>query len=249
MEEKIKSIIGLYLKLSQEQIIASTVIDRSALVSSILLHRMYAHLAKEGFFVENYQEIKTFGGLLQKTNMQSDTSLNTVITSPLVAGNLNDNEVFLKSLIGIDLEEIKLMPIANDFREDEFYSMNFSPSEIAYCILQANPYASFAGLFAAKESIVKADNSFINTLFNKINIDHLPGGKPIHPQFQISISHTPSLAIAIAIKYLPPPNSSSPYAINQSSGSQQNQGSLIYLLCFLSLFLSALAILLLFFKK
>ena len=86
--------------------------------------------------------------------------------------------------IGIDAEEISLMPATNDFRDHEFYTMNFAAAEIAYCILQPDSRASFAGLFAAKEAIVKADNSYKNKPFHTIFIDHLPGGKPFHSAIQ-----------------------------------------------------------------
>jgi phosphopantetheinyl transferase (holo-ACP synthase) len=91
------------------------------------------------------------------------------------------------------------MPPATDFREDAFYSMNFAPAEIAYCILQSNPLTSFTGLFAAKEAIVKADNHFLNLPFSYIVIDHLPNGKPVHPNFSLSISHTAGFAVTVAV--------------------------------------------------
>jgi phosphopantetheine--protein transferase-like protein len=102
--------------------------------------------------------------------------------------------------IGVDIEETGRMPESTDFRADKFYTMNFSPSEISYCILQVSPLVSFAGLFAVKEAITKANGIHKSQAFNTIVIDHLPGGKPIHPDFYISISHTANLAIAVAIQ-------------------------------------------------
>ena len=87
-----------------------------------------------------------------------------------------------------------------DYREDEFYKQNFSTSEIAWCILQSQPLASFAGKFAAKEAIVKADNVYATLPIHQIEILNTPNGKPQFKGFQISISHTPSTAVAVAIK-------------------------------------------------
>ena len=115
-------------------------------------------------------------------------------------GHFNDSDVPTSPGIGVDMEEIANMPVVSDFREDEFYKMNFTPAEMAYCILQPNPYASFAGFFAAKEAIVKADNRFKTIPFNEIFIDHVPGGQPVFAGFNISISHVSQLSIAIAIK-------------------------------------------------
>jgi phosphopantetheine--protein transferase-like protein len=203
MQEKIKEILGVFLKIPKEQIVASTIIDRTAVSSSILLHRMYAKLASEGIEVRNYQEVKNFADLLERVAGNKDASGVTMVspgsiineTAISVATGLQDNN----KGVGIDMELLSAMPATEDFREDSFYTMNFTGAEIAYCILQTNPYASFGGLFAAKEAIVKADNSYKNKAFNTIQIQHLPEGKPFHPAFNISISHTAEMAVALAI--------------------------------------------------
>ncbi|HTC00741.1 MAG TPA: hypothetical protein VK705_08665, partial [Ferruginibacter sp.] len=149
MEEKIKEIVSLYIKIPANQIVANTVIDRSAVASSILLHRMYAALANEAIVIENYWDVKNFGTLLQRIN-GAERSF-AVVSDNTVEYVLPVNESRSSSDgIGLDVEEINAMPQVNDFREDEFYKMNFTSEEIAYCILQPNSLSSFAGLFAAK---------------------------------------------------------------------------------------------------
>jgi phosphopantetheinyl transferase (holo-ACP synthase) len=202
MESKIKDIVSGFIKVPAEQISAATIIDRTSVSSSIILHRMYAKLAEEGVVVTNYWEVKSFGALLQQVQVNGNgnhpilsaaAELNTVPLRQAINGTI-------KSGVGIDMEEIASMPKASDFRENEFYRMNFSASEIAYCILQPDPYASFAGLFSAKEAIVKADNHYMNKAFNSVVIDHLADGIPTHPGFQLSISHTGQIAVAIAVQ-------------------------------------------------
>lgn len=197
MEEQVKNIVSQYIKIPAEQITAQTVIDRSAVASSIILHRMYAQLQSEGIIVNDYTVIKTYGQLVSNINGKEATGIN--IAEPAIV-SISPLSSTHESSVGIDMENISAMPVVIDFREDAFYKMNFAPAEIAYCILQHNPYASFAGLFAAKEAIVKADNAFKNKNFNSIIIDHLPEGKPVFPGFQLSISHTNDTAVAIAIK-------------------------------------------------
>ncbi len=199
MEETIKKVISLYTKISVDEINAQTVIDRTAVSSSILLHRMYGHLANEGITIDNYWDIKTYGVLMQRINEKQAGSSFTPL--PELISTIAEIDTF-NSGIGIDIQEINVLPVSNDFREDEFYKMNFTSAEIAYCILQKNPRVSFAGLFAAKEAIVKADNTFLNKPFNAIQLEHLPNGKPYNSQFKISISHTEEIAIAVAIKEL-----------------------------------------------
>jgi len=241
MEEKIKDIVSRYTKIPVDQITSATIIDRSAVANSILLHRMYGGLANEGFVVENYWDVKNFGALLQRINgVAVSNSIQTVTT-----GSTNNNHATTEinnSLIGVDIEKIALMPEVNDYREDEFYKMNFSVTEIAYCILQPNPLASFAGLFAVKEAIVKADNTYKNQPFNTIFIDHLPNGKPVHKDFQVSISHTDELAIAMVAHIN---TNSSPVhssTINESNLSSKKQSTVTFWLALLAFFLSLTAL-------
>jgi phosphopantetheinyl transferase (holo-ACP synthase) len=234
MEEQIKNIIAPYIKVSADQISATTIIDRTAVGSSIILHRMYAQLANEGIAVASYMDIKNFGTLLQQLNGNAaiaNTAVQPLALAPAVSIAADD------SSIGIDIEQVSQMPTSADFREDEFYTMNFSATEIAYCILQANPAQSFAGLFAAKEAIVKADNRYTKQPFNSIIIDHLPTGQPVHHQFHLSISHTPQYAVAAAI---PKKNTQPVSQIQQPPVSNSN--SFPQLIALLALLLSIAAI-------
>ena len=211
MEEAIKNIISQYIKIPAEQITAQTVIDRTGVASSVIIHRMYAQLATKGFIVADYTSVKTFGQLSSILDGKEIITAAEAITTEASFSAAGNNE----SSIGIDVEMISTMPPANDYREEAFYKMNFAPAEIAYCILQPNPVASFAGLFAAKEAIVKADNIYKNKPFHSIVIDHLPTGKPVYPGFQISISHTADTAIAVAVKQ----NTASPFPLAATSGN------------------------------
>ncbi|MBS1659727.1 MAG: 4'-phosphopantetheinyl transferase superfamily protein [Bacteroidetes bacterium] len=186
MEEKIKEIVASFIKVPAGEIGPATRIDRSVIQSSIILHRMYARLAEEGVVIENYAAVKVFGDLNG---------------TPVVASALPEivypSEATPAS-VGIDIEEIGALPRTADFRKEEFYKMNFTPEEIAYCILQPDPYSSFAGLFAAKEALVKAGGFDRSRSFNKVEIEHSPEGKPQYPGFGISISHSGGMAVAVA---------------------------------------------------
>ena len=192
MDQKLKELVATYINVPGDQITADTVIDRSKVSSSIVLHRMYAKLAENGYKVDDYWNIKTFGGLLSQ-NSGGIAAQEPGKTKPIVDKSATGVST------GIDIEEISAMPVVDDFREDEFYRMNFSPAEISHCILQNNPYASFAGLFALKEAIIKCDNSFKNRELNSIIIEHSPLGKPKFGNFQVTLSHTDKVAVAMAI--------------------------------------------------
>lgn len=198
MEQRLKEIVSQYTHIPENEITNVTVIDRSAVSSSIILHRMYAKLTENGFNTDNYWDIQTFGKLLQQnnsgetiTNEQSIDAINSSLADDYLA-------------VGIDIEEISNLPLTDDFREHDFYKMNFAPSEISYCILKNDPYTSFAGLFAAKEALVKANPGYKNKAFCLIVIDHLPNGKPVHNNFGLTISHTKNVAVSVAILFKAP---------------------------------------------
>jgi phosphopantetheine--protein transferase-like protein len=191
MEDKIKEIISVFIKLPAALIAESTPIDRRALQSSILLHRMYARLGEEGVVVNDYAGIKVFGDLMRK---QGVTESAGEIPVSQQNGEPDDSQG-----VGIDMEEVAALPRADDLRKEEFYVQNFTPGEIAYCILQSDPYASLTGLFAVKEAIVKADGQYRSRPFNTIEIGHTPQGRPVFPGFRLSISHAGGMAVGMAV--------------------------------------------------
>ncbi|MBV4357858.1 holo-ACP synthase [Pinibacter aurantiacus] len=237
--DNLKQIISTYIKVPAEAIDSSTIIDRSSVASSITLHRMYAKLADEGFAVDDYSSIKTFGDLTGKSN-HNGADLSTVAARQMTEGLISKN-----LSVGIDIENVDALPVAEDFREDSFYKQNFSEEEISYCILQPAPYASFAGLFAAKEALVKANPAYKTKLFNSLAITHDQAGKPCHDGFELSISHTGSNAIAIAVR--PPAQIET---INQPQAPKQEERivavkpnlTILYLLSLAALVTSAIAL-------
>ncbi|HET6253689.1 MAG TPA: 4'-phosphopantetheinyl transferase superfamily protein [Puia sp.] len=195
MEEKIKEIVSTYIKLPVAQISESTPIGRTALQSSILMHRMYARLGEEGVVVSDYAEIKVFGDLMRKQG--AGVGAQPAVGAGGVIGS-QPSIAMTSAGIGIDIEEVAALPRVADLRKEAFYTQNFTPSEIAYCILQADPYSSLAGLFAAKEAIVKADGQYRNRPFHTVEISHTADGKPVFPGLGLSISHAAGMAVAVA---------------------------------------------------
>jgi phosphopantetheine--protein transferase-like protein len=195
---------------------------------------MYAKLAAEGFGVTDYWEVKNFGNLLQRMNGNPNDA-NEIDVSLQGSAMVQATDNHQSSGIGIDIEETDSMPRASDFREEAFYKMNFSSSEIAYCILQADPYASFAGLFAAKEAIVKADNAYKSRAFNSIVIEHTAVGKPIFHDFDLSISHTRTTAVAVGIRSVKSEPQLQEAIANKPTGSFSFSFSLVLVSLLLSL--------------
>jgi holo-[acyl-carrier protein] synthase len=120
--------------------------------------------------------------------------------------DLNDR-IFVGLNVGIDVIEIERF--RNKPLNDEnasFYHSIFTESELLYCMKYSDPYPHFAGIFAAKESILKCLTSPIKMI--EIEINHSRDGKPriAAPskkikamQAKVSITHTRSIAIAVTI--------------------------------------------------
>lgn len=200
-EEKIKNIVAVFLKITPEAIDQDTSIGIQAVGGSIILHRMYAKLSEAGFNVSGVRrKIETFGQLIDRRgNKNEELPAPSPATRPQTSITPTDSPSSIRS-VGIDMEKVSQFESQEDYRDATFYKENFSPEEIAYCILQAKPLESFAGRFAAKEAIAKADNTWRDVAFNQISITCDANGKPRFPGFHISISHTDSDAIAIAIQ-------------------------------------------------
>ncbi|WP_158809378.1 holo-ACP synthase [Beijerinckia sp. L45] len=102
--------------------------------------------------------------------------------------------------VGVDIELVDALPHAGDYRDHPFYEDNFTAKEIAYCLRQADVRASFCGTWAAKEAILKSGIiQLTGTNLRAIEISRDPSGRPVHPECSISISHTPSTAVAVCL--------------------------------------------------
>ncbi len=194
--EQIKQLIAPFIDKTAGDIGQDTPLDRSAIPGSVLIHRMYGVLANNGYVVDNFRDVHTFSDLLaalqlaEKRDRQPSAK---PAADPLPRSSATPR-------VGIDMENISSMPRVDDYRQDGFYKETFSAQEISECILAADPRSSFAGKFAAKEAIVKADNAFAGVPFSQIEILNDKNGRPCFSGFLLSVSHTPEAAVAVAFK-------------------------------------------------
>lgn len=125
--------------------------------------------------------------------------------------------------VGVDVENVSTFADYAGSKQD-FIQRNFTEAEIAYCKSAADPAASFAGRWAAKEAVVKALSSIApdsrslwaggHASLVDIEVVANPSGAPQirlhgHPEqvsqmlavndLSVSISHTAEVAIANAI--------------------------------------------------
>jgi phosphopantetheine--protein transferase-like protein len=104
--------------------------------------------------------------------------------------------------VGIDIQPVDAMPEAVDYRSDKFYTGNFSPRELAHCIEKGNPRESLAGIWAAKEAVLKAGAAERPTTGELVDIEivHDAAGAPGYPGCLVSISHAAGTAVAVCIR-------------------------------------------------
>lgn len=108
--------------------------------------------------------------------------------------------------VGIDITPVARMEAA--LLQQQFMDNTFSVHEQEYCRSYANAAVHFAGTFAAKEAVRKATG--IYSAFNEVEIRRTGEGKPTvwmdgteDPTLSISISHTDTLAVAVAVAEKP----------------------------------------------
>lgn len=107
--------------------------------------------------------------------------------------------------IGLDAEKIKRFE--NLDQKNTFVTTNFTKNEIKYCFSKTNPSIHLAGIFCAKEAVIKTMKGKIN--LREIEITHTKNNMPevkinctnkIKDNFKVSITHTTDIAIATALR-------------------------------------------------
>jgi len=112
-------------------------------------------------------------------------------------------------IIGIGTDIVDISRISRALTREKFLSVCFTQAEIEHC--QKKGAASFAGLFAAKESVAKAlGTGFVGFFPRDIEICHDVDGKPMvklsdkiccgtKSTILVSISHEKAYATAFAV--------------------------------------------------
>lgn len=155
----------------------------------------------------------TFGALVaavsDEVSVATPPSRGAAFPNVSNSGNLETGVLPLGLQVGLDVEDIRSLPMTLDFWEDEFYRTTFARSEIAYAVLQAEPRAHFAGFWCAKEALRKCDPAFIALNMAQTAVAHDLAGRPYLTTetesgierlgHALSISHTTEVATAVVV--------------------------------------------------
>jgi len=102
--------------------------------------------------------------------------------------------------LGLEIENIAILPDAEDYGLHEFYRAHFTPPEIAYCIKQPTVKAAFQGLLAAKRAIIKSGAARdAPDAPGSVAIGFDGEGRPTYPGCLLSISDTGTIAAAVCL--------------------------------------------------
>ena len=82
-----------------------------------------------------------------------------------------------RPVCGIDIQEIAVFPETDDYWSDSFYTDNFTPDEIAYCITASEPRHSFAARWCLKEALHKCGERYYDIPLKDIQAVKLKTGE------------------------------------------------------------------------
>lgn len=112
--------------------------------------------------------------------------------------------------VGADCEDVLRFQQMTYDSKPHFYESLFDAEEIRHCLSYADPAPHFAGLFAAKEAVIKALTAPGEPVDPRVvRIRHEPGGRPYadiselglagRVDLDLSISHSATTAFAVCI--------------------------------------------------
>lgn len=114
--------------------------------------------------------------------------------------------------LGHDLEEVRNLPTPADYRTDAFYTRNFTPAELDYCLSQKDPRPHLAARLCAKEAVQKCGPALQALPMGAIEIRPTAAGAPtVHildeairrqlggARFLVSLTHTEAYASAVVL--------------------------------------------------
>ena len=208
MREQLRDLIATMLRVPVAEVSEGT--SLAALNTSLGSARIRLGLKRLGMALPAGAAPATFGGLLaalsgEVTAPAAEKTDSVLRPLPSAVGNGG----FAGLQVGLDVEDIRSMPVASDYWEHEFYRGSFSKSEVAYAVLHPEPRTHFAGFWCAKEALRKCDPSFAGVAPERTAVAHDANGRPYltleteaGPErlaHAVSISHTAEVATAVVV--------------------------------------------------
>lgn len=212
VQAQLRTMIATMLMASESEIAPET--SLASLNTSLGSAKVRLGLKRLGLEPPAGARPATFGGLLAALSGEAVTS-NSTKPAPRLAVARELPGGFGGLQVGLDVEDIRSLPVAADYWEHEFYRGTFAKSEIAYAVLRAEPRTHFAGFWCAKEALRKCDPAFLSISMERTAVAHDSEGRPyltletesgperlVHA---VSISHTRDVATAVVVAQMSAP--------------------------------------------
>jgi phosphopantetheinyl transferase (holo-ACP synthase) len=155
------------------------------------------------------------GDAVPPTFRDLELALNGNAAAPASSGTVSvpmttpANNSFGGLQVGLDVQDINALPLADDYWDHEFYKEHFDKSEIAYAVVKPEPRTHLAGFWCAKEALRKCDPAFAGTAFATTAVMHDPDGRPwlllvtptgrVRLPHALSVSHSGQIASAVVV--------------------------------------------------
>jgi phosphopantetheine--protein transferase-like protein len=220
MHQQLRNLIATMLRVSPAEVSDST--SLAPLNTSLGVAKVRLGLNRLGLASPTGAAPATFGGLLAALSGESPAAATEKPQTALRPASAPvANGGFAGLQVGLDVEDIRSLPVASDYWEHEFYQGTFARSEIAYAVLHVEPRTHLAGFWCAKEALRKCDPYYAEISPQQTAVAHDANGRPYltmesdaGPQrlpHAVSISHTSEVATAVVVLSMPvPPPASLP---------------------------------------
>jgi phosphopantetheine--protein transferase-like protein len=207
--EEIKAMVAAMLELPPDRVTSET--SLAGLETSLGVARLRLGLKRLGISLPGRRSPSTFGELeAALAGAPSPAAPSAAEISPVASAAPIE---WSGLQVGIDIQDIRSLPAADDFWEHEFYRGIFGSSEIAYAVVQSDPRTHFAAFWCAKEALRKCDPGFLKIEPNLTVVAHERDGRPylqmigpsgaVRLPHAVSLSHTAELATAVVAASFP----------------------------------------------
>jgi holo-[acyl-carrier protein] synthase len=211
-KDKIRSVVARFFNVPEAMVTEDFVLPADRLHGSVGRATFHAAIKRiAGVDLVTTLSATTFGELFtQAPQVVNNNPTDTIGFTRVLPTDIRGTFRPLKLHTGIDIEHTDNIPSAPDPWSVPFYIENFTKAEIAYCQRQRNPHESFCGLWCAKEAAMKCSEGFRKLRTLDLEIRHDAQGRPHlavlrdgkdepKPDYEISISHSHGLCVAVCV--------------------------------------------------
>jgi phosphopantetheinyl transferase (holo-ACP synthase) len=214
---QVRELVATMLRVPPEQVVDET--SLAFLHTSLDDARLKLGLKRLGLPLLTATRPATFGQLQAALGATADAVVKQATNSSPSSSGTNRENVLNAGVVsgpaasgvqvGVDVQDIESLPVADDYWVHEFYVGMFDKTEIAYAVTQPEPRIHLTGCWCAKEALRKCDAAFQRLDFRLTVVAHESSGRPylvrrspagsVRLPHALSLSHTREVATAVVV--------------------------------------------------